>query len=194
MLINQINGIEESQKTFSSIQSIKKVAVGSNNPIKIQAVKNAFGNEDIQVIPCAALSKVRAQPLSDEETLQGAINRARDCLEKTNSTLAIGLEAGVVFLQDQVFLCHWGAINDNNQNTYFTNGPLILLPSEYRKALNEGKNLEDIMHYSTGIESLGTKEGAIGIFTQNYLNREQVLTQIVRVLVGQYRYYRSKIQ
>jgi len=55
--------------------------------------------------------------------------------------------------------------------------------------LIEGQSLEDIMHHSTGIENLGTKEGAIGVFTQKRLNREQVLTQMVKVLLGQYCYY-----
>lgn len=50
------------------------------------------------------------------------------------------------------------------------------------------------MHHSTGIESLGAKEGAIGVFTQNRLNREQVLTQMVQALLGQYYYYQSSIK
>ncbi len=193
-MINQGNGVEELQKDPATNIRVIEIAVGSTNPVKIQAVKNALHNENIRVISCSALSKVCPQPLSDEETLQGAINRAKDCLEKTESTFAIGLEAGVVFLQDQVYLCHWGAIVDRNQSTYFTNGPLILLPTGYCKPLLTGENLEDIMHYSTGIKSLGAKEGAIGVFTQNRLNREQVLTQIVKALIGQYRYYQPEIK
>jgi inosine/xanthosine triphosphatase len=107
--------------------------------------------------------------------------------------LALGLEAGVSFLRNQVYLSHWGAVVDKFKNTYFTNGPLILLPTEYRKALLDGQNLEDIMHHSTGIEKLGQKEGAIGIFTQNYLNRELVLTEMVKALIGQYCYYRQEL-
>lgn len=38
------------------------------------------------------------------------------------------------------------------------------------------------MHGSTGIQNLGAKEGSIRMFTENRLNREQVLTQIVKVL------------
>jgi inosine/xanthosine triphosphatase len=173
---------------------VTKIAIGSMNPVKIKAVKNAFNDVEAQIVSCSALSDVRSQPLSNEETLQGAINRARDCLKKTDAGLAIGLEAGVVVLEDEVYLCHWGAIVDRNQNTYFTNGPLILLPTEYLKPLLEGQNLEDIMHHSTGIESLGAKEGAIGVFTQNRLNREQVLTQMVKALLGQYHYYQPAIQ
>ncbi len=195
LMVNNACGVEEFQSSTSvSIVCATKIAIGSTNPVKIQAVKNALNDESVQVVPCSALSKVRPQPLSDEETLQGAINRAKDCLEKTDSPLAIGLEAGIVFLQNQVYLCHWGAIVDRNQNIFFTNGPLILLPSEYRQSLSNGQNLEDIMHHSTGIECLGTKEGAIGVFTQNRLNREQVLTQIVKALVGQYHYYQQPVK
>lgn len=186
-----MNDTQMTQKNSISKQFIKEIAIGSKNPVKIQAVKNALNNGNIQIIPYAAVSKVRSQPLSNEETLQGAINRARDCLENTQSDVAIGLEAGVVFIEDKVYLCHWGAIADRDQNIYFTNGPLVLLPSSFCIALKEEKNLEDIMHYSTGIDNLGAKEGAIGVFTQNRLNREQVLTQIATALVGQYFYYQK---
>src|SRR5690242_13032577 len=94
------------------------IAIGSVNRIKVQAVKNALGDELCEVIPYAAQSHVREQPLSDEETLKGAINRAKDCLEKTDAQVAIGLEAGIVFLDEQVFLCHWGAIVDRKNNIY----------------------------------------------------------------------------
>lgn len=177
-----------------TVQTQNIVAVGSTNPIKVQAVKNAFAHDEATIIPCSALSHVRAQPLSDEETLQGAINRAKDCLEKTDADIAIGLEAGIHFLQGQVFLCHWGAVVDRQGNIYFTNGPIILLPNTYKELLLAGQSLEDIMHTSTGIQDLGKKEGAIGIFTQGSLNREQVLTQITKVLIGQYRHYANNAE
>lgn len=133
------------------------VAIGSTNGIKIQSVKNVLGPTDI-LIPCSAESKVRPQPLSNEETLEGALNRAKDCLEKTEATLAIGLEAGIHFLNDQTYLCHWGAIIDRSGNTYFTNSPIILLPHDYKQALLAGDTLEHLMHQSTGIENLGKKK------------------------------------
>lgn len=178
-------------QSFSRISEKILVAVGSTNRIKIQAAKNVLEHENIQVISCSAVSNVRPQPLSDEETLQGAINRAKDCLEKTNASHAIGLEGGVVFIHDHPYLCHWGAIVDRNLNIYFTNAPLIVLPKDYRDALLAGRDLDEIMHQSTGIAGLGAKEGAIGVFTQNRLNREQVLTQMVKALIGQYCYYQS---
>ena len=132
---------------------------------------------------------MRAQPLSEEETRQGAINRAKDSLKRTQAQLGIGLEAGIFFLNDKVYLCHWGAIVDRNENVYITNGPVILLPTAYSQELLAGQNLEDIVHRSTGIQNLGAQEGAIGIFTRGRLTREQVLTEVVKVLLGQYGYY-----
>lgn len=189
MQLSQLVAIEELQVPRATEIGITEIAIGSTNSIKIRAVKNAVDNVNIEVIPYSAASSVRSQPLSDEETLRGATNRAKDCLEKTQSRLAIGLEAGIVFLDEQVYLCHWGALVDKNQNTYITNGPIILLPQEFRQPLLDGKNLEEIMHQFCGIEHLGSKEGAIGIFTKSYLNREQVLTQIAKSLIGQYCYY-----
>lgn len=190
LLINHVNGLEELQIN-GLLNTEKVIAIGSTNRIKIQSVKNALDNENFKIVSCSAESNVRPQPISDEETLQGAINRAKDSLQKMESSLAIGLEAGVVFLQEQIYLCHWGAIVDNNNNIYFTNGPLILLPKEYRTDLLNGKNLEEIMHNSTGIENLGSKQGAISVFTQKRLDREQVLTQIVKALIGQYYFYQK---
>ena len=116
---------------------------------------------------------MRPQPLSDEETLQGAINRAKDCLKKTESALAIGLEAGVVFMREQVYLCHWGAIVDRDQNTYFTNGPLILLHKEFLKPLLDGQNLEDIMHYAIGIPTVN--EHLKNIYQESELDADSTI-------------------
>jgi hypothetical protein len=59
LLTNQANAIDELQITNAEIQPEVIVAVGSANPIKVQAVKNAFMNEEIRLIPCSALSNVR---------------------------------------------------------------------------------------------------------------------------------------
>lgn len=64
LFVNQINGVETKQSSISKLCKIE-IAVGSTNPVKIQAVKNALNDEDICVTPCSASSKVRPQPLSD---------------------------------------------------------------------------------------------------------------------------------
>ncbi len=166
------------------------IAVGSTNPVKVQAVKQALAGENVRILPYAASSEVSAQPLSDEETRTGAIQRAQNCLDNCEADLAIGLEAGVSFHGDNVYLSHWGALVHERQK-FTSNGPQILLPRSFQKELLAGRILEELMHEKTGIESLGKKAGAIAVFTGNRVNREQMLTQIVQVLIGQYLYYRD---
>ena len=58
---------------------MKKVVITSKNPIKIQAVKDAFtkmfSNEVFEYESVSAQSGVADQPMSDQETLLGATNR-----------------------------------------------------------------------------------------------------------------------
>ena len=47
--------------------------------------------------------------LSDEETMQGAINRAKRALEEGEAPIGIGLE-GVMKTEHGLFMCNWGAL------------------------------------------------------------------------------------
>ncbi len=61
---------------------MKKIIVASKNPVKINATKVAFEKvfpqETFEVIGMQVPSFVSDQPMSDEETLEGAINRAEN--------------------------------------------------------------------------------------------------------------------
>jgi non-canonical (house-cleaning) NTP pyrophosphatase len=70
-----------------------------------------------------------------------------------------------------------------------TCGPQLLLPSHFQEDLLAGRNLDEILHEHTGIESLGSKQGALGIFTQGLVTREDIFLQMVKLLWGQYNYY-----
>ena len=53
-----------------------KITVASKNPIKLQAAHTAFVqmlDPEVQIEGLAVPSEIRDQPLSDEETLEGAI-------------------------------------------------------------------------------------------------------------------------
>jgi len=56
-----------------------KVAIGSDNKVKVEAVREAFrlANLNAEKIPTGVESGVRLQPLSNEEVIICAINRAR---------------------------------------------------------------------------------------------------------------------
>lgn len=56
-----------------------RVAIGSKNPAKVGAVKLAFDTMGIaaEIVGVEVESGVSAQPFSDEETIQGAVQRAK---------------------------------------------------------------------------------------------------------------------
>lgn len=81
------------------------VAVGSKNPVKLEAVRRAFSlafeTHTIQIVPYDVPSGVSAQPWGDSETREGALNRAHAaCISHLRASgftpdYAVGLEGGV---------------------------------------------------------------------------------------------------
>ncbi|KGX89160.1 DUF84 family protein [Pontibacillus litoralis] len=163
-----------------------KIVVGSTNLPKVNAVKNNF--PDVEVFGVEVSSKVSAQPFSDEETLEGAINRARECAKHTKGCIGIGLEGGVTEMGEDLYLCNWGVLVDHNENTYTASGARILLPDEVAEQLHKGQELGDVMDAYAKRTGVRSKEGAIGIFTNELVNRTAMFEHVVQLLKGQYEY------
>lgn len=166
-----------------------KILVGSNNPTKIQAVKNVFPAAEIGNLD--ALSKVSAQPFSDEETMEGAINRARECAA-AEACIGIGLEGGVMEINGEMYLCNWGALVDENERVYLASGARIPLPQEVTEQLKNGIELGEVMDEYASKKDVRSNEGAIGIFTKEEINREEMFTHVIKLLKGQYSFYAEK--
>ncbi|MDG4656478.1 DUF84 family protein [Ectobacillus antri] len=169
-----------------------KIAIGSCNKTKVQAVKNAVQTEEVMMVD--APSGVAAQPFSDEETIEGAVNRARYALTETGADYAIGLEGGVVETNRGLFLCNWGALYTKQGETYIAGGARIPLPDEFLEPLQAGAELSEVMNAYTKRKDIRTNEGAIGIFTAGQVDREAMFTHVAKLLVGQYQYKAGIIQ
>lgn len=166
---------------------ILKIAIGTTNPTKVNAVKEAFGNlisAEFQAFSVA--SGVSEQPLSDDETITGAINRANAARLECEATIGIGLEGGVVSTKMGYFLCNWGAIVDERNEPIVAGGSRILLPTELGEQVFNGKELGVVMDEYTNQHNVRQNEGAIGIFTSGYVNRTEMFTHISKLLHGQY--------
>lgn len=164
-----------------------KVYVGSQNQAKTNAVKNVFCIDEIETVSVS--SKVSSQPYSDEETLEGAINRARQSAAVSKTGIGIGLEGGVMEIGSEVYLCNWGALIDRHDNIFTASGARIPLPAEIVKQLEKGEELGDIMDRFARRKEVREKEGAIGIFTNELVRREEMFTHVIKLLKGQYDYF-----
>lgn len=164
-----------------------KIVIGSQNAAKIEAVQEVFANNDVTAVE--APSRVNAQPFSDEETREGAINRATLAVKEMPKATGIGLEGGVMEIEDQLFVCNWGALMTPDRQIYTASGARIPLPEEISKELYRGFELGDVMDQYTKKALVREKEGAVGIFTNELVGRKEMFTHVVKLLCGQLTYW-----
>lgn len=170
-----------------------KIIIGSKNPAKIGAVKNFFQAENTEFVSLDIPSGVNEQPFSDEETIQGAVNRAMNALKDGKGDIGIGLEGGVQETSHGLMLCNWGALAANDMAPLVAGGARVLLPDEIANRLRAGEELGPVMDEYAKVQNVRKTEGAIGIFTNGKINRKDMFTHIMGMLVGQYEYKQSSI-
>lgn len=164
-----------------------KIGVGSKNKAKLKAVEQTCEQLFIKasVVAIPSPSNVSNMPFSDEETIEGAINRAKYCLSTTDVDVAFGLEGGVVDTPFGLFLCNWGALAEKGKPTFIAGGARILLPEQIAQRLRAGEELGLLMDEYSKKNDVRSNEGAIGIFTDGLVQRADMLSHIVKLLIGQ---------
>jgi inosine/xanthosine triphosphatase len=163
-----------------------KIIIGSKNPAKIIAVKNSFSHQG-EFVSLDITSGVSEQPFSDEETIQGAINRAEGALKQGNGDIGIGLEGGVQETSYGLLICNWGALVTNESKPIIAGGARFPLPEEIAARLRAGEELGPVMEDFSKNKNVRKQEGAVGIFTYGMVNRSEMFTHVMNLLVGQYK-------
>ncbi|CAM3535343.1 DUF84 family protein [Cytobacillus oceanisediminis] len=165
-----------------------KIIIGSKNPAKIMAVQTAFSDYEAEIISNDVPSGVSDQPFSDEETIKGAINRAFGALEISGGQIGIGLEGGVQKTEYGLFLCNWGALAEEGKSPIIGGGARIPLPEEVSARLLAGEELGPVMDDYAKKVNVRKNEGAVGIFTNGQVNRSEMFSHVMKLLIGQYEY------
>ncbi|OZM56089.1 inosine/xanthosine triphosphatase [Lottiidibacillus patelloidae] len=169
-----------------------RIVVGSLNPAKINAVKQALINENVEVDGINVPSDVADQPIGDEETKQGAINRALATVKASEADIGIGLEGGVVDTNEGMLVNNWGALATADGDVFVASGMRIYLQEEIAQGVRSGKELGVVMAEFTKKHDVRSKEGAVGIFTNGYVTRVEMFSHVVRILFGLYNYHSKK--
>ncbi|RBW69561.1 inosine/xanthosine triphosphatase [Bacillus taeanensis] len=149
------------------------IAVGSKNPTKLKAVQSAFEKMgcEVQVTGIDVSSGVADQPFSDDETITGAINRAKAVMASGKFDYGFGLEGGIEETSFGMLLCNWGAVVNADGEINIGGGIRILLPESIAKGVRQGKELGTVIDEWTGKQNIAKKEGTIGILTKGHINR-----------------------
>ena len=167
---------------------LRHIAIGTKNPTKVNAIKHAFDENDTIFSSMDVSSGVSEQPFSDAETIEGAINRARNSMNTSGADIGIGLEGGVEDSEYGLFLCNWGAIIDQHNKPIIAGGAKILLPSSIAIELKQGKELGEVMEEYTKVSDVRKGAGAIGVFTNGIVSRTVMFEHVAKLLAGQYFY------
>lgn len=151
-----------------------RVAVGSTNKVKVDAVRNVFTQAFglVEVVSVEPGHGVETQPMEDR-ILEGAMRRARRSLEATGADFGVGIEAGLLkdpFLGRHVDV-QYCAIIDPSGKVTVGRGPGFEYPPEVTKAVLEGRSVGETMSSITGIENIGRRSGSIGFLSDGLIDR-----------------------
>lgn len=165
-----------------------KIAVGSTNPVKINAVIMAASETWPEVIVTGfdVSSGVDGQPRSDNETMTGAVNRAKACLEKvSDADLGLGLEGGV-FTNDlgELWSTVWVAVVDRQGNIFTANGARCRVPEPLSTMIKNGVEMGPAVASVTGKNNVRQKEGMIGVITAGFVDRTEEYAAIAKFALG----------
>ncbi len=150
------------------------IAVGSKNPTKIRPVRKIFKKyfEDIIINSYEVSSGVSDQPLSENETYEGALNRAKEVLKlDLDADYGVGIEGGIIKSSFGTNEKSIVVIIDRKGNIGVGVSAALFLPKKVTAHIDRGKNLTQAIESVFGTRDVGRGIGAYGVFTNGIVTR-----------------------
>ncbi len=153
------------------------IVVGSRNPVKLAAVRNVASQlwPEVTVIDIEVDPGIAVQPLSDEESIRGATNRAQLALAATTADLAVGLEGNTVETPYGLFSTGWAVVIDRQGRRGLGSSGRLPLPAVVAAAIRQGRELGPLMDELIGEENVKQRQGVVGVLTQGLMDRTKAL-------------------
>ena len=162
---------------------MKTIVIASKNPVKIQAGLNGFQRmfpgEEFTIEMASVPSGVSDQPMSDRETLTGALNRARAA--KQAIPLAdywVGIEGGVQEEVEGLAAFAWVAVITPQMVGRGRTGTFFL-PPRVAELVRQGKELGEADDIVFGRTNSKQENGAVGILTGDVIDRARFYQEAV---------------
>lgn len=151
------------------------VAVGSTNPVKADATRQAF----TQVWPASAAevesvevrSEVSSQPMNDVECIVGARNRAILAREASDADYGVGIEGGLVHVGGLWFDGGWVVIVDREFREGLGGTFRVPVPPEVIRRIEHGAELADAVDEVLGVTDTKYDPGHFGHMTNGVVTR-----------------------
>lgn len=162
---------------------MKNVIVASKNPVKLQAVSNGFQRmfpeTEFAFLPQSAPSGVSEQPMTDKETLDGAMNRVAHISEAhPGADFWVGVEGGIEDRNAEMTAFAWIVVKSQSITGKGRTGAFFL-PEKIAALVRDGKELgeaDDIVFQQSNSKQ---RSGAIGLLTDNVITRTSLYEHAV---------------
>jgi len=142
---------------------------------------SALINDEIEVIGVSVESGVSDQPMSDAETLTGAINRVQQAQRQyPGHDYYVGLEGGVEQNASGLMALAWMVISNGNQIGKARTASFFL-PPEVAKLVHDGMELghaDDIVFKKNNSKQ---QNGAVGLLTKDAITRKSLYLPAVQM-------------
>jgi inosine/xanthosine triphosphatase len=166
-----------------------RIAIGSLNPVKREAAEAAL----TPLFPAATFlaldvpSGIPAQPWGDEQTRNGALNRARAAMQQTGADWAVGLEGGLKQTDVGLMTCAWAAVVSADGRQGVGGGANMLIPPALTASLAPGQELGPVMDELTGEHNTNQALGAIGFLTDGLETRQSAFVHVLHLALAPFR-------
>jgi inosine/xanthosine triphosphatase len=167
---------------------MKTVVIASQNPVKTQAAISGFNKmfpgEQFWAETISAPSGVKEQPLTDEETLIGALNRANNAKKiAPQADFWVGIEGGIEERDGDMTAFAWIVVCGKSKDSKIITGKgrtgTFFLPSPIANLIRRGKELGEADDIIFQRDNSKQENGAVGLLTGNVINRQQLYEQAV---------------
>jgi inosine/xanthosine triphosphatase len=154
---------------------MKKVIICSNNPVKIEASKEAFlsvfPENNYEFIGQSINSLVSDQPMSQKETYEGSLNRAKNARQQFKADYYVGIEGGIEIVNDELECFAWVVIlSDDNIGKAKTGS--FFLPKKLAELVKQGHELGKATDMVFSSHNAKQKGGAVSFLTNKVLSRK----------------------
>lgn len=155
---------------------MKRVYVASANPVKLSAAKRGFEQmfpqESFEVSSFKNQVVITSQPMTEEETLRGALKRAKNIRELApDGDYWVGIEGGCEDKPGGMTAFAWVVVLDASRCGRGRSGE-FLLPEKVAALVRQGVELGEADDRVFSRNNSKQGNGAIGLLTDDAIDRE----------------------
>lgn len=167
------------------------VRVASGNPVKLAATRAAFRrlfpSEGWRIEAAPVPSGVSDQPVGDEETLRGALQRAREAARRhPGAEFVVGIEGGVAAIDGALLAFAWVVAGDG-ERWGRSRSASFLLPPPVADLVRQGVELGEANDRVFGVEDSKSASGAVGLLTGDVIDRTTLYEPAVVLALAPWR-------